>query len=276
MAEHDRQPRRPVSIHAPARGATSSARWPSSASARFQSTLPRGERPIQATDTSTSPQFQSTLPRGERQWPVVLQCGLDGVSIHAPARGATHDGRRRRRGKCFNPRSRAGSDQLHTVMATRPRAFQSTLPRGERRPTPAVSSAASAVSIHAPARGATSCSSAWSASTSRFNPRSRAGSDSLADAAQVRSQRVSIHAPARGATGVNSRQSMPWLVSIHAPARGATAPSRALLEVSPVSIHAPARGATACWPRSAPSRCSFNPRSRAGSDPLGTAEAGLH
>ena len=57
-----------VSIHAPARGATSGKyQQPFVRTTRpFQSTLPRGER-------------QSTLPRGERLV----------VSIHAPARGAT-------------------------------------------------------------------------------------------------------------------------------------------------------------------------------------------
>ena len=53
--------------------------------------------------------------------------------------------------------------------------------------------------------------------------------------------------------------------SIHAPARGATSPHHARSAAGPASIHAPARGATR--PTSGISRnCSFNPRSRAGSD----------
>jgi len=99
-----------VSIHAPARGATT-RRGVSLARFWFQSTLPRGER----------------LPRPQRPgdpW---------SVSIHAPARGATSSppihtslpfG--------FNPRSRAGSDSPAHKPGGGPRRFQSTLPRGER------------------------------------------------------------------------------------------------------------------------------------------------
>ena len=81
---------------------------------------------------------------------------------------------------------------------------------------------AGAVSIHAPARGAT------------YRPRScdlQGG--------------VSIHAPARGATGAFVHVLRLDAVSIHAPARGATAPSLLRHETANVSIHAPARGATA-------------------------------
>ena len=55
------------------------------------------------------------------------------VSIHAPARGATFRGiRRKLSNKSFNPRSREGSDNANQSNAASARMFQSTLPRGER------------------------------------------------------------------------------------------------------------------------------------------------
>ncbi len=124
-----------VSIHAPARGATPRWRSPSPMMAMFRSTLPHGER---------LPLFPDPLPTAS-------------VSIHAPARGAT-----RRRSSCpatcrrFDPRSRTGSD-FGTRVGRSParRPFRSTLPHGERPPVPAAPCAARSVSIHAPARGAT-------------------------------------------------------------------------------------------------------------------------
>ena len=100
-----------VSIHAPARGATAAE------AAHFLSIV-----------------FQSTLPRGERHR---IGAGLrdpDWVSIHAPARGATAPSRSARR-TCwrFNPRSRAGSDDMWWCCGA----------------------CVDGVSIHAPARGAT-------------------------------------------------------------------------------------------------------------------------
>ena len=56
---------------------------------RFQSTLPRGERHSSRIRYLISLRFQSTLPRGERR-PMTISSGRNpGISIHAPARGAT-------------------------------------------------------------------------------------------------------------------------------------------------------------------------------------------
>ena len=163
-------------------------------------------------------EFQSTLPRGERLDNSVGSCvvicfnprsrgGSDGgdvwavagviVSIHAPAGGAT-----------AQPMTWARWTQ-----------FQSTLPRGERperirsitsawRFNPrsrggsdghaAIVEAVGAVSIHAPAGGATT-NYAYMIDSAGFNPRSRGGSDGVhRPAAGI--DYVSIHAPAGGAT----------------------------------------------------------------------------
>ncbi len=146
-----------VSIHAPARGATSTVNG-----------LPHCVG------------FQSTPLREGR--PSVLSALGDafGVSIHAPARGATTLRRARHPSSTrFNPRPCARGDRIRQSHTVRRRRFN---PRpcargdlawlGARQHYPAVS-------IHAPARGAT-----------RHDRRSECGGG------------VSIHAPARGATFV--------------------------------------------------------------------------
>ena len=166
-----------ISIHAPARGATDGFVGPCSI-ARFQSTLPRGERRIVGPEDAKEEKFQSTLPRGERRsgaagpqrlfddfnprsregsdipmWP----CLKEGrISIHAPARGATQfsiaQSRKHIRFQSTLPR---GERRRISSYPDYDGKFQSTLPRGERLiysddPVDVV-----IISIHAPARGAT-------------------------------------------------------------------------------------------------------------------------
>jgi len=101
----------PVSIHAPAWGATVIARAPNSAGcsfnprarvgrdrwqsamrlkmARFQSTRPRGARHDDVMTDHGLVMFQSTRPRGARLKNQQQQNRVCQVSIHAPAWGAT-------------------------------------------------------------------------------------------------------------------------------------------------------------------------------------------
>ena len=165
--------------------------------------------------------FQSTRPRGARQHENLV-CVCVYVSIHAPARGATFL-RARTAGlwmfQSTRPRGarRCGHEQrvqLYGFQSTRPRgarhcrlstrvmgplSFQSTRPRGARLNIHADQNPFRAVSIHAPARGATSA-------LNRL----------------LTYPRVSIHAPARGATIGRKLKAVGTYVSIHAPARGAT------------------------------------------------------
>ena len=101
----------PVSIHAPARGATPVHVRPAG-SHQFQSTPPRGGRLGSHADRDHACRFQSTPPRGGRRLTVALNVLSFPVSIHAPARGATLV---RLFGpletRCFNPRPREGGDQ---------------------------------------------------------------------------------------------------------------------------------------------------------------------
>ena len=77
-----------VSIHAPAWGATD-ALTTTNAAALFQSTRPRGARLMGITSLDVDAWFQSTRPRGARPWLLSRLDKLRGVSIHAPAWGAT-------------------------------------------------------------------------------------------------------------------------------------------------------------------------------------------
>ena len=103
--------------------------------------------------------FQSTLPHGERLevWPFRLQqFQFQSTLPHGERQiwwnGWPYVGR-------FNPRSRMGSDAQPGV------DFQKTM----------------AVSIHAPAWGATGAGDIDAIGIHRFNPRSRMGSDNAAD-----------------------------------------------------------------------------------------------
>ncbi len=143
----------------------------------FQSTLPQGERLGHTGFGAEKENFNPRSRKGSDQSNGPKNVGR-GISIHAPARGATIIRAPRSRGSgisihapargatifpaildsffiYFNPRSRKGSDG---------RTF---FGRAVLR----------AISIHAPARGATLPFLQASACPGYFNPRSRKGSD---------------------------------------------------------------------------------------------------
>ena len=252
----------PISIHAPARGATLRKSL-SISSLKFQSTLPRGERPSGYPEAVRMWYFNPRSREGSDK-------GIDKFPCHI---------------HYFNPRSREGATTQFSEIFILLR-FQSTLPRGERRQEQSPVAADIKISIHAPARGATSFT--WRMSVRsrfqstlprgerqrsarywrqdmNFNPRSREGSDTGGIVTSVL-RLISIHAPARGATETLSkapyisqfqstlpqgerRSWMHWIngwspISIHAPARGATLLPEIFNTKTDISIHAPARGAT--------------------------------
>ncbi len=123
-----------VSIHAPAGGATSRAGVFTSSMTGFNPRARGGRDLDRAPSVIVRIWFQSTRPRGARPFGSSDLLGLAGVSIHAPAGGAT----------CirstyllwekgFNPRARGGRDPLSSALAI----------------------LSQDVSIHAPAGGAT-------------------------------------------------------------------------------------------------------------------------
>ena len=170
---------RSVSIHAPARGATTDIPSECCTNA-FQSTRPHGARPMH-----------------EAGKPAFVR-----VSIHAPARGATSASDVRQAAATgFNPRARTGRDwsraalisSIDLFQSTRPHgarpsasmalacfsSFQSTRPHGARRPPTLPQFVALCVSIHAPARGATGIFRMLPSCAGCFNPRARTGRDEI-------------------------------------------------------------------------------------------------
>ena len=168
----------------------------SNSSFQFQSTRPRGTRPVMPGSSSGLPSFnprvrggrdsrQSTRAsrtarfnprvRGGRDSLSNFETAYDPVSIHASAGDATGKNLQFFPGISFNPRVRGGRDldracNLDFVL------FQSTRPRGTRR-------------VRADRRR----------QSASFNPRVRGGRDMLILHADFAS-RVSIHASAGDAT----------------------------------------------------------------------------
>jgi len=143
-----------ISIHAPAGGATK-IQEEMQRLQQFQSTLPQGERLGEHRGCRLRRHFNPRSRRGSDPRAERLGSRGCGISIHAPAGGATQSGRswveikefqstlpqgERLTGLCslyelsnFNPRSRRGSDRHRRPTPGAPRRFQSTLPQGERR-----------------------------------------------------------------------------------------------------------------------------------------------
>ena len=146
-----------VSIHAPARGATNLLQVIVIPSFQFQSTRPRGARP-QAITSEKRP-LLSFNPRARE--------GRDRLRPETVRRRPRFNPRARE-GRdfsvfppdiCrvgFNPRAREGRDRESTGACSQRARFQSTRPRGARPVWGLVGCVARRVSIHAPARGATS------------------------------------------------------------------------------------------------------------------------
>ena len=188
-----------VSIHAPARGATRGLPPQRRRKGSFNPRSRAGSDLESGGDAQRPAKFQSTLPRGERPMPKAPTGLFALVSIHAPARGATGLSGAGQSGKLsFNPRSRAGSDskprcnQCPSVVSIHAPARGATMWMIPKSWVLDVSIHAPArgatdkfnlftpiegVSIHAPARGATPATPTPTSETSCFNPRSRAGSD---------------------------------------------------------------------------------------------------
>ena len=77
-----------ISIHAPARGATAFCA-PHHGLIKFQSTLPRGERPASGQNQASYAYFNPRSREGS-DFAFFLLADCSKISIHAPARGATH------------------------------------------------------------------------------------------------------------------------------------------------------------------------------------------
>ncbi len=214
-----------VSIHAPAKGATFTVSRKKHIKG-FQSTRPQRARLFQMIMRERIKSFNPRARKGrDNLWRICAW--RKRVSIHAPAKGATHfvhfdishgvvsihapaKGATRERGRPhgyhagFNPRARKGRDFP-------PRTRTSTLtgfnPRARKGRDPGETSSGAvgvAVSIHAPAKGATLCVQGAAHSPDGFNPRARKGRDHSRRGGGGYYWMVSIHAPAKGATQINN------------------------------------------------------------------------
>ena len=147
----------PVSIHAPAWGATISIITAIHSRAIFQSTHPRGVRPSTSARSDWSPDHFNPRTRvGCDRHALGGKLHVVNISIHAPAWGAT-------------TAKSISNHLLTTFQSTHPRGvrleavrpilasvlFQSTHPRGVRQFDCISNQKAQCISIHAPAWGAT-------------------------------------------------------------------------------------------------------------------------
>ena len=194
------------------------------------------------------------------------KCDEPGVSIHAPAWGATYNYKIKARDRAFQstlPRGERhrkfdtdgteirfqstlprGERQIISITHINKFVFQSTLPRGERRTN---------------VNGRTN-SAKFQSTLPRGERHGQAGhtrQDTQFQSTLPRGERLLICFISRVFS----------MVSIHAPAWGATTAVWHELTGQKVSIHAPAWGATSNARISISSFC-FNPRSRVGSDAL--------
>ena len=169
--------------------------------------------------------------------------------------------------RCFDPRSRTGSDGGSAansggrVVSIHAPARGATV--GQHHP-----GRGRLVSIHAPARGATGVQPCGHLTLQSFDPRSRTGSDCRQRGSDDRRSRFRSTLPHGERLELAGLAGIGGNVSIHAPARGATGKAGRAETKAPVSIHAPARGATSWTARRTPSANRFDPRSRTGSDLL--------
>ena len=188
-----------ISIHAPARGATTSRFTGCLIWTAFQSTLPQGERQCSKGSATTFVVFQSTLPQGERRLELTAQDIYKPISIHAPARGATSSRPLYTICPAISIHAPARGATPCLLLNTPVHQFQSTLPQGERPNSMTATGWTIAFQSTLP-QGERPGYTKNNSRPDYFNPRSRKGSDGGACRYYVMSTNISIHAPARGAT----------------------------------------------------------------------------
>ena len=216
----------------------------------FQFTLPCRERPDASPSRDRPKKFQFTLPCRERRLSIFEEAPKVVFQFTLPCRERPQRAPRRARRRCFNSRSRVGSDPPCTRAGSAISGFNSRSRVGSDRrrgqapsrtwrfgspPTPKVS-------IHAPVLGATSASaSAELRSLFQFTLPCR--------------ERQISKSPARRRLSFNSRS------------RVGSDPQRQGLEAEPQSFNSRSRvGSDTDDSSPFPSSYRFNSRSRVGSD----------
>ena len=179
---------------------------------------------------------------------------LPQVSIHAPARGATEPRHVDTQCSRFDPRPRAGATRRPHGRHYR-HPFRSTPPRGGRLESGSDVGDAIKVSIHAPARGATRHRSRLGR-TRCFDPRPRAGGDTHCRRLVMARMGFDPRPRAGGDPRWPSRR-WPRRCFDPRPRAGGDRPHAGVIGDSDVSIHAPARGATGQRVRQSPTLVEF-------------------
>ena len=231
-----------VSIHAPARGATEISLddvYPD----EFQSTRPQGARPALAAKRAAGSKCFNPRARKGRDQGGRRGREAHGVSIHAPARGATGHGRGHGPVQVVSIHAPARGATVAEFALAIVSLFQSTRPQGARL-LDEMDIAIEQLFQSTRPQGARRSESPSSPAPTRFNPRARKGRD---------------------VSGLDDMR-LSFLVSIHAPARGATracAPGTAL----PLRFQSTRpQGARRCVQQRAACISCFNPRARKGRD----------
>ena len=190
------------------------------------------------------------------------------VSIHAPAWGATRNVvQHRLHHPLFRSTPLPGGRPARTTSGRPTCLFRSTPPHGGRPEFRRTIYSVFAVSIHAPAWGATRRRPPSRARCRSFDPRPRMGGD-YCYSEHYRGQAVSIHAPAWGATSTLFCAGAGHAVSIHAPAWGATCGERCAEYGAARFDPRPRMGGDAgAEARHPPATPGFDPRPRMGGDP---------
>ena len=211
-----------VSIHAPTKGATKGKLGSHSKKQVFQSTLPRRERHGAARSIYRMGGFNPRSHEGSDMSVPALNTPASGFNPRSHEGSDHQDHGYRPHPGGFNPRSHEGSDKNGSSSAEVYIWFQSTLPRRERPMCASISfPIVTAVSIHAPTKGATFflfrfvLPYMFQSTLPRrerqfsqcfvilpnlgFNPRSHEGSDDIISEITP-AINVSIHAPTKGAT----------------------------------------------------------------------------
>ena len=231
-----------ISIHAPAKGATTLT-LRIFITGQFQSTLPRRERHHEPGTTSEWFEISIHAPAKGATFDARRYAPAGKISIHAPAKGATVEEINDYFPLVdFNPRSREGSDAALWWITRQGR-----------------------ISIHAPAKGATIPSFAVTLVPFDFNPRSREGSD---DEWQGRVFKIDDFNP-RSREGSDGREPTACVVGNDFNPRsreGSDNSGNGIYYYQAISIHAPAKGATVDSKTGVCRKDYFNPRSREGSD----------
>ena len=212
---------------------------------KFQSTLPRRERPYEYDPKSIDAGFQSTLPRRERPPPLLPGPPTRKFQSTLPRRERRDYAGQFEGSCCFNPRSHEGSDpdvgeainttlkvSIHapTKGATVPKqicilvpGFQSTLPRRERQDWVEYLRGQCMEFQSTLPRRERRRSKERAGGHHGFNPRSHEGSDqNMFDSSTTESQFQST-LPRRERPGGHGLYCIRNPVSIHAPTKGATA-----------------------------------------------------